>query len=87
MINYANYKNRYVSFKDNLIEQFYKPIILETNEYKRMSGYFSSSIIDNVYEEIYDSHIQKGYKIKLICSPQLTPDDHIAISEGYELKK
>lgn len=87
MINYESYKNRYVSFKDDLIEQFYKPIILDSKEYKRMSGYFSSSIIDSVYEEICRANIKKNYKIRLICSPRLSPEDHVAISEGYELKK
>lgn len=87
MINYFNYKDRYISLKDNIIEEFYKPIILETVEYKRMSGYFTSSIIDSLYNEICNSQLNKGYKIKIICSPHLSTDDHIAISEGFELKK
>lgn len=86
MINFSNYQNRYISFEDDFISQFYKPIIKETTEYKRMSGYFCSSIIENIYNEIYESSIKELYKIKIICSPELSPQDHIAISEGYEIK-
>ncbi|WP_414053032.1 DEAD/DEAH box helicase family protein [Macrococcus animalis] len=85
MIQFNKYNSRYVSFNDNFIEQFYKPLINESIEYKRMSGYFSSSIIDTIYEEICNVELL-NFKIKIICSPELSIDDQIAISEGYELK-
>lgn len=87
MIDFDKYKLRYISIEDNFINDFYKPIILETTEYKRMSGYFSSTIIDDLYDELNRTSIDESYKLKLICSPVLSIEDQVAISEGYELKK
>lgn len=86
MINFKNYNKRYVSTESDFIDDIYKPAIMESIEYKRVTGYFSSSIIDSIYNEINNSNIKNGYKIKVICSPELSLNDKIAISEGYELK-
>lgn len=87
MINFDEYKIRYLSLRDNVMEEFYKPVILQSVEYKRMSGYFSGAIIEDLYKELSNRSFEKRYKLKLICSPILSLDDKNAISEGYELKK
>lgn len=87
MTSYENIKERYVSFTDNIIDDFYKPAIEQSMLYKRMAGYFSSNIIDILYDEIFESINNNNFKIKLICSPELNEKDIKLITEGFNLKQ
>lgn len=79
-------KLRYVSFENDLIEDFYKPAIKNSVLYKRMAGYFSSSFIDELYDEIKFAKNKNDFKMEIICSPELSEQDKDSIKKGYEHK-
>ena len=62
------------SSRDDVINDFYKPALLNCELYQRLSGYFSSSTFANVANEILEFIDLKG-KIQLITSPQLSEMD------------
>ena len=49
---YYSLKERYISLEDDLINEFYKPIMYCSKFYKRMAGFFSSNLIDILYDEL-----------------------------------
>lgn len=77
---------RYVSFENDLIEDFYKPAIKTSVLYKRMAGYFSSSFIDELYKEIKFAKDKNHFKMEIICSPELSEQDKESIKKGYAHK-
>lgn len=79
-------KLRYVSFENDLIEDFYKPAIKTSVLYKRMTGYFSSSFIDELYDEIKFAKNRNHFKMEIICSPELSEQDKESIKKGYKHK-
>jgi len=60
--------------RDDVIEEFYKPALLNCELYQRLSGYFSSSTFANVANEILEFIESKG-RIQLITSPRLSETD------------
>ncbi|HJE20399.1 MAG TPA: phospholipase D-like domain-containing protein [Aliicoccus persicus] len=80
-------KNVYISFEDDFLADFLKPNISKAKHYKRISGYFTSSFIDTIYEEIISSNYDNGLKIQIICSPDLPEEDKKKIIEGYDYKR
>lgn len=80
-------KLRYVSFESDLVEDFYKPVIKNSVMYKRMAGYFSSSFIEELYDEIKHAEKNNAFKFEIICSPELSENDKESIQKGYEHKE
>lgn len=72
---YQALKERYLSMEDDLIYDFYKPVMYCSQQYKRMAGYFSSNLINILYEELKETDAFENIKIKIICSPQLSNSD------------
>lgn len=62
------------SSRDDVINEFYKPALVDCELYQRLSGYFSSSTFANVANEILEFIENKG-KIQLITSPKLSEID------------
>lgn len=83
---YASLKERYLSYEDDLINDFYKPVMYTSKYYKRMAGYFSANLIEVLYEELKETNTFDNINIKLICSPQLSNEDKENISRGYAYK-
>lgn len=80
MLKNANIKFKYDSDKDNLVEEFYIPVLSNSVEYYRMSGYFSSSSLAIAARGIA-KFILNGGKMKLLCNAQLTKEDYEIIEE------
>lgn len=80
MLKNADIKFKYDSDKDNLVEEFYIPVLSNSVEYYRMSGYFSSSSLAISARGIADFIINGG-KMKLLCNAQLTKEDYEIIEE------
>lgn len=76
-------KSEYRSLIDNVIQDFYLPLLHEANLYKRAVGFFSSSSLVEISKGIGDM-AKKGGKIEIIASPYLSDDDINAIKTGYE---
>ena len=62
------------STDDNLVNDFYRPLLSSAVFYQRKSGYFSSTSFMNVFKEIIN-FIEKGGRIQLITSPNLSIED------------
>lgn len=79
-------KNEYRSFNDNIVKDFYIPVLGEAILYQRAVGFFSSSalvMLANGIEEL----IKNGGRIEIVASPRLSKEDVDEISRGYELRK
>lgn len=79
-------KKEYRSPRDNIITDFYIPLLNEANLYKRSVGFFSSSSLLDISYGIAKL-INNNGKILLIASPNLSDEDIEAINKGYELRE
>ena len=62
------------SSRDDIINNFYRPALLDCELYQRLAGYFSSTAFSNTANEIIDL-IQNNGRIQLITSPDLSNVD------------
>ncbi|NCC87249.1 MAG: DEAD/DEAH box helicase [Clostridia bacterium] len=75
-------KKEYRSLLDNIVKDFYIPLLSQAVEYKRAVGFFSSSVLAEISKGI-SGLVKNGGKIKLVASPFLSEDDIKAIRAGY----
>ena len=76
-------KKEYRSLTDNVVQNFYIPLLNESVYYKRAVGFFSSSVLIEISKGI-SGLVKNGGKIQLIASPYLSDDDLEAIKKGYK---
>lgn len=76
-------KKEYRSLIDNIVNDFYVPLLSQAVEYKRAVGFFSSSVLAEVSKGLIGL-IKNGGKIQIVASPYLSDDDISAIKEGYK---
>lgn len=82
----VNLKQEYRSPRDNIVNDFYIPLLKESILYKRSVGFFSSSSLLEISYGI-SNLINNDGKIQLIASPNLSEEDIEAINKGYELRE
>lgn len=75
-------KNEYRSLIDNVIQDFYIPLLNRAVTYKRAVGFFSSSALAEITKGIA-SLAERGGKIQIVASPFLSREDIDAIKKGY----
>ena len=76
-------KQEYRSPQDNIVQDFYIPVLENAVSYKRSVGFFSSSALIEISKGICEL-AKKGGKIELVASPYLSAEDEEAILKGYE---
>lgn len=76
-------KSEYRSLIDNVVQEFYIPLLCNATQYCRAVGFFSSSSLVEITKGIA-SLAKRGGKIKIVASPYLSDDDIEAIKKGYE---
>lgn len=76
-------KSEYRSLIDNVVQDFYVPLLKEATVYKRAVGFFSSTSLVELSKGIA-AMAEKGGKIQIVASPYLSDEDIKAIKEGYE---
>jgi superfamily II DNA or RNA helicase len=76
-------KVKYRSGRDNLLNDFYKPVLGLTKNYSRAVGYFSSEILKEYIKSI-EKLVKKGGKIKLLISPFITQSDYNQINSNED---
>ncbi len=76
-------KSEYRSRIDDVITDFYIPLLSEAVSYKRAVGFFSSSSLVELSKGIC-ALSEKGGKIQIVASPFLSDEDVDAIRRGYE---
>lgn len=81
----VNLKKEYRSPRDNIVHDFYIPLLKESVLYKRSVGFFSSSSLMEISYGITNL-INNDGKIQLIVSPNLSEEDIEAINKGYEVR-
>ncbi len=76
-------KQEYRSPQDNIVQDFYIPVLENAVSYKRSVGFFSSSALVEISKGICEL-AKKGGRIELVASPYLSAEDEEAIRKGYE---
>ncbi len=76
-------KQEYRSRLDNVIKDFYIPVLREAVLYKRAVGFFSSTALVEMSAGICGL-VKNGGKIQLIASPRLSAEDIEAINDGLK---
>jgi superfamily II DNA or RNA helicase len=67
-------KIKYKTYSDNIVNEFYIPVLSKSISYFRAVGYFSSSILINYIKGLAE-FVRNDGKMKLIISPYLTEED------------
>lgn len=75
-------KTEYRSRRDNVIKDFYNPVLNRAILYKRAVGFFSSSALIALSSGICGL-IKNGGSIQIIASPRLSVEDLSAIDDGF----
>jgi len=76
-------KSEYRSLIDNVVQDFYIPLLKEADSYKRAVGFFSSTALIEISKGI-GSMAERGGHIQIVASPFLSDEDLAAIKNGYE---
>ena len=79
-------KQEYRSFNDNMVEDFYYPLLSKAILYERAVGFFSSTALIEISKGI-SGLVENGGKIRLIASPKLSGEDVEAIEKGLQQRK
>lgn len=76
----------YKTYKNNIVKEFYIPVLKEAVLYQRAVGYFTSGALIDLTKGLKGLTRNKG-KIQFIVSPRLSEEDIAAINKGYEHKE
>lgn len=79
-------KNEYRSFTDDIVKNFYIPLLDKAVLYQRAVGFFSSTSLIEISYGI-SKFLENNGHIQLIASPHLQESDIVAIEKGYEERK
>ena len=71
--------------RNDIAHDFYLPCMTCAAFYNRAVGYFHSAIYIIAWPSLRD-FVQRGGKMRVICSPFLSPDDISALGEGYKAR-
>lgn len=78
-----NVLRSYKTNKNDIVREFYVPILTQSVLYKRAVGFFSSTALIELSKGI-SGLIKNGGKIRFIVSPLLSEGDISAIQRGYD---
>lgn len=81
-----NLKTSYNSSRDNLIDDFYNPVLAQANVYYRTTGFFSSKSLILAAKGL-KNFIKNNGKMKLLCGAQLSKEDIDAVLNADEIAK
>lgn len=79
-------RETYYTTEDDVIKDFFEPVMSRSSLYDRGAGYFSSSVLV-LLSKGFKRLIGNNGRIRVITSPYLTEDDIKAIREGYDKRK
>jgi len=79
-------KRHYTTYKNNIVKEFYTPVLKETILYQRSVGFFSSTALIGLTKGL-QGLVKNNGKIQFIVSPYLDTDDVEAINKGYERRE
>ena len=76
-------KPEYRTLKEDIVKDFYIPLLSKAKLYKRAVGYFSSTVLKDISYGIAKLAQNQG-KILMVASPNLSHEDIEAIAKGYD---
>lgn len=76
-------KRAYDSDRDDMLREFYIPVLSKAIYYKRLAGFFSSTSLAVAAKGI-TQFIKNGGQMELICSARLSKEDVEAIQRAHE---
>lgn len=76
----------YRTLREDVVENFFIPLLKEAYCYKRAVGYFSSSALVEISKGL-TYIVKKNGRIQIVTSPHLSDEDIDAIKKGYEKKE
>lgn len=79
-------KNEYRSLIDNVVQDFYLPLLGVAKNYYRAVGFFSSTALAEISKGVCDL-AKNGGHIYLVASPHLSDEDIAAIKSGYDQRE
>lgn len=85
MLGKLKFEINYSKSRQDIYECFYKPAMENSVKYDRVTGYFGSSIF-LVINESLQKFIENNGKIRIITSPELSPEDAKTIINAYDEK-
>lgn len=81
MLDKVNLQDSYSSDVDNIVKDFYNPVLTHAVSYDRITGYFSPSIFA-IAARGFAGLINKGGKIRILSSIQVTKETYDAINHS-----
>lgn len=75
----------YASDSGDLLNDFYLPALRGAVSYDRITGFFASSALALYWEALPD-FIDRGGRLRILCSPRVTGRDAQGIERGYEAR-
>ena len=81
MLKDFDFKGSYHKLEDNVAKDFYLPCMRNSTVYKRISGYFGSTIYLIAWSALRE-FIQNNGHMQILCSPYISEKDAEAIKEG-----
>lgn len=76
----------YSSYDNNLVEEFYNPILKNAIKFDRISAYFSAKTLAK-YSSGLEHFARNGHKYRLIISENINNEDYEIIKQGYKLRE
>lgn len=76
----------YKTNKNDIVREFYLPVLAQSVLYKRAVGFFSSTALVDLSKGIAEL-VRNGGKIRFIVSPLLSEEDISAIERGYDARQ
>lgn len=86
MLRDINIKAVYNSEEDNILEDFYIPVLQNSVSYDRAVGYFDAKMLTTAARGLA-SFIQNDGYMRLIVGATLTEEEYAAIAQGYEARE
>lgn len=83
MLHSLKLQPQYRSDRHNLLQDFYIPCLSQAVTYDRAVGYFSSQVLTRAAQGL-SAFVRQGGKMRLVASPDLSPQDVSAIERGLE---
>ena len=79
------FRTSYHKGPDDIAQQFYLPCMRRACEYDRAVGYFRSTVFIIAWPALRE-FVQRGGRIRILCSQVLAPEDIDALAEGYSAR-
>ena len=80
------WRSVYRSGDQNLLKEFYQPVLSSAIQYDRAVGFFSSEVLSMNLEGI-SSVVDNGGRMRLVIGHPLEKDEFLAVQSGHELNR